>query len=272
LRQGDDAVIAWSGSRTGTLLGVPLHPVDLTDRDTLSDAFRAARPDVVVHTAALTTIAGCFRSPLAARAVNVEGSAALAELAAAAKARLLLLSTDLVFDGERGWYREQDAPSPLSIYGQSKVAAEAEVLAVPGSAVARVSLLFGPSIGGRSFFDEQVAALRGGTACTLFEDEWRTPLGVHTAARAVLDLARSDFVGVVHVGGPERLSRLEMGRRLAAFLRCDPEVIVPAKRSTVASPEPRPRDTSLDSTRWRELFPDQAWPTWDEAIREMMPG
>jgi dTDP-4-dehydrorhamnose reductase len=142
---------------------------------------------------------------------------------------------------------------------------------VPGSVVARVSLLFGPTIGGRrSFFDEQVTALGNRTTCTLFEDEWRTPLGVLTAARALLTIARSDFAGILHVGGPERMSRLEMGQRLAAFLGCDTTVIAPARRTDLGSPEPRPRDTSLDSSLCRELFPRQSWPTWEEAIREMM--
>jgi hypothetical protein len=62
-----------------------------------------------------------------------------------------------------------------------------------------------------------------------------------------------------------------MGRRLAAFLGCDPSVIVAATRSSVASPEPRPRDTSLDSSQWRQQFPRQSWPTWDEAMRDMIP-
>src|SRR5207302_4863142 len=124
----------------------------------------------------------------------------LAELAAQGGARLLFVSTDLVFDGEHAPYREGDRPAPLSVYGRSKAAAEAAVRAVPRGVVARVSLLFGPTVVGRpSFFDDQVAALRGRRPLTLFEDEWRTPLDYSTAARALLGVLHSDFLGVVHV-------------------------------------------------------------------------
>src|SRR5262249_39762394 len=130
----------------------------------------------------------------------------------------------------------------------------------------------GPSLNGRpAFFDQQVAALRDRQPCTLFDDEWRTPLSLASAARGLTALARSDFQGVLQLGGPERLSRWEMGQRLAEFLGCDPALLVAATRASVASPEPRPRDTSLVSSLWRKLFPELPWPTWADALREMWP-
>ena len=261
-------VTAWSGARRGELFGVSLQPVDLADGDAVAVAFRQARPEAILHAAAVASVAECHRDPERARRVNVGGTAALAELAAAAGARLVLVSTDLVFDGERAPYREADLPAPLSAYGRSKADAEAAALAAPRAAVARVSLLFGRALTGRpSFFDQQADALRGGRPVTLFIDEWRTPLHLATAARALVTLARADFSGVLHVGGPERLSRLEMGQRLARFLGADPGVIVPALRADAPAPEPRPRDVSLGSSLWRRLFPALPWPGWEEALR-----
>jgi dTDP-4-dehydrorhamnose reductase len=266
-------VVAWSGSRAGRAFGVPLEPMDLADADRLAAAFARARPALVLHAGALARVADCHRDPPRAGRVNVLGSTVLTELAARGGARLVLVSTDMVFDGERGWYREEDVPAPLSEYGRTKHAAEAPVLASPRGAVVRVSLLFGPTLVGRpSFFDEQVAALRQRKSVTLFEDEWRTPLSVAVAARALLALARSDYVGLLHLGGPERLSRLEMGLRLAESLGADPSAIVAAPRDRVPAPEPRPRDLSLDSSRWRKLFPGHPWPAWRDALREMGMG
>ncbi len=261
---------AWSGRQTGELFGFPLQPIDLTQSDTVTAAFRAARPDVVIHAAALTTLADCVRDPERARRVNAQASAQLAELAAETGARLNLVSTDLVFDGTRGGYRESDPPSPLSVYGRTKVDAESAVLAFPRHAVARVSWLFGPSLVGRpTFFTQMVQSLRDGKTLPLFADEWRTPLSLAAAAEGLLALAESDYAGILHLGGPERLSRLEMGQRLAAWLRFDPGLFVPSTRDSVPAPEPRPRDTSLDSTRWRELWPGLAWPTWDEVLGQL---
>ena len=271
LRGAGDAVVAWSGTRPGERFGVPLLPVDLADERSVVEAFRSARPDVVVHAAAVSAVAQCYREPHRALAINVRASALLADLAEQAGARLLLVSTDMVFDGAKGDYREEDVPAPLSVYGRSKADAERAVLA-HGGAVARVSLLFGPGLAGRpSFFDEQVAALRQRRPIALFADEWRTPLSLETAAQGLLAVARSSFTGLLHLGGPERLSRLEMGQRLARFLGADPAVLVAASRTAVAGPEPRPRDLALASGRWRALFPQTRWPDWDEALGEMAP-
>jgi dTDP-4-dehydrorhamnose reductase len=265
----DDAVTAWSGVRTGELFGIPLRPVPLTDRDAVARAVRAARPEVVLHAAALSSMAECLRDPQRAQAVNAGGTGLLAELAAEAGARLLLVSTDLVFDGEKGDYRESDPPAPLSVYGRTKHAAEQAALAAPRAVVARVSLLYGPSVAGRpAFFDDQLRRLREGEKLLCFTDEWRTPLALHAAARALVALARSDYAGLLHVGGPERLSRLEMAQRLADYLGADRHLLVAATRASAAG-EPRPRDTSLNSSRWRGLFPAQPWPGFEEALRAL---
>ncbi len=269
-RQGT-VVAAWSGRRRGELWGCPLCPVDLTDADAVAAAFREARPDVVLHAAALTAVADCQREPERAEQINTRGSTVLAELADRAKVRLVHLSTDMVFDGERGGYREEEAVAPLSVYGRTKAAAEKAVLACPRALVARVSLLFGPSLTGQpAFFDRQATALREGRPLTLFHDEWRTPLSLLVAARGLLALAESDVVGVMHMGGPERLSRLEMGQRLARSLQCDPVLLVPVSRGSVAAAEPRPRDLSLDSSRWRCLAPEQPRPAWEDALHQLM--
>jgi dTDP-4-dehydrorhamnose reductase len=268
--EGRTQVIAWGGPGGGRRGTTPLRPIDLTDFDAVAAAFRSVRPDVVVHAAALARVGDCWRDPERARQVNAAATASLARLAADGKARFVHVSTDLVFDGERAPYRETDLPAPVSVYGRTKHDAEGAALAVPGSVVVRVSLLYGPALHGRpSFFDEQVAALRSGRPVTLFRDEWRTPLDLATAARALLAVAESDYEGLLHVGGPERLSRLELGLRLAAFLGTDPSPIKAVDRNAVPAPEPRPPDVSLDSSLWRAKFAGVPWPCMEEALRAL---
>jgi dTDP-4-dehydrorhamnose reductase len=270
LRGTGAPLVAWSGSQQGEVLGVPLRPVDLAEPDAIAAAWADAQPDVVLHAAAWARLGDCYRDPALARRINTDASAVLADLAERSGARLVLVSTDLVFDGERGNYREEDAPAPLSVYGRTKAAAEEAVLARLRSAAVRVSLLFGPEATGRrpSFFDKQVEALRGGQPVRLFADEWRTPVSLLTAARALVEVAGSDVTGLLHVGGPERMTRLEMGQRLAAFLGISGDNLVASKRARDPAPEPRPRDTSLDSARWRSLFPHVPWPAWSDALGE----
>jgi dTDP-4-dehydrorhamnose reductase len=263
--------VAWSGANKSALFEMEIDLVDLANPNEVARAFAAARPDVVIHAAAVASIADCFRDPLRAQHVNVQGSALLADLAAKTGARMVLTSTDLVFGGLRGCYREDDVPMPLSVYGRTKLAAEKFVLTRPRNTVVRLSLLFGPSLTGRqSFFDTKIAALRAGKSVQVFVDEWRTPLSLASAARGLLAVAPSDYTGLLHMGGPERLSRFEMGRRLAEFLQVDPSALVAATRDSMASGEPRPRDLSLDSGRWTESFPDHHSLGFADALGEMM--
>ena len=263
------SVVAWGHSRRTEVCGFPTMPVDLTDRDQLATAFGQTVPDVVIHAAAMAAVGDCARDPHRAAAVNIDGTAALAELCDTAGTRLVFVSTDLVFDGEGAPYAEDVPPMPLSVYGRTKAAAELTVLASRRNVDVRISLLFGPSLNGKlNFFDTQVTALRNGQPVRLFHDEWRTPLGLSTAARALVDVATSDMSGLLHIGGPERMSRLEMSQRLAVHLGLQSNQILAVSRSS-AGGEPRPRDTSLDSTRWRDSFPEEPWPTFEQELAEM---
>lgn len=271
LRDRGEEVVGWSGSVRGDVCGVPLQVVDVTDTASMPVPFHDARPQAVIHAAALARVDECYRDPKRARRVNTDAAARLAELSAEAGARFVYVSTDLVFDGERAPYRETDPPQPLSVYGHTKADGETAALAAPGTVVARVSLLFGPTLTGRpGFFDGLIASLREGKPVTMFADEWRTPLAMPAAAAALVEIARSDVTGILHVGGPDRLSRLEMGQCIAEHLGASRSLLVAAGRNSVTAAEPRARDVSLDSSRWRSLFPQSPWPTYREALAQML--
>ena len=99
----------------------------------------------------------------------------------------------------------------------------------------------------------------------LFQDEWRTPLSLPAAAAAIAAAVDSEQTGLLHLGGPDRLSRYEMGRLLAEQIGADPSVLLATSRLK-APGEPRPRDTSLDSSRWSELFPEVPLPSYRDAV------
>jgi len=90
------------------------------------------------------------------------------------------------------------------------------------------------------------------------------------AARAIIALARSDVTGIINVGGPERLSRLEIGERLARFLKLSSKTLTAGRRNVVAGSEPRPRDVALDTSLWRSKFPDCPMPAFDAALADML--
>ena len=253
----------WSGTKE-----VPwAHRVELTDEDAVARAFDEAAPSVVVHCAAMSAASDCARDPDRARAVNVDATARLARSCDAAGARLVLVSTDLVFDGEHAPYDEDAARSPLSVYGRTKADAEDAALAAGDACVVRVSLLFGATVGPRlGFFDQQTRAIERGDAMTLFDDEWRTPLSLASAAEGLLLVAASDARGVLHLAGPERMTRLVMGQRLAATLGRDASTLRAASRTSAAG-EPRARDVSLSTRKFCEAFPSWRTGTYEAEIK-----
>jgi len=268
VKEGRHGISGWSGSATVRRFDLELAPVGLTDLPAMGRTLDAIDPEVIVHTAAMSSADAVFRNPALGWAVNVAGTAALASWCRDHDRRLVFTSTDLVFSGTRSWYREDDEAAPILEYGRTKAAAERAVLSVPRGLVARISLLFGPSRSGRdSFFDRAVAGLKAGQPQVFFEDEFRTPLDYATAARALIRLAETAAVGVVHVAGRERVSRYELMLRVASALGLQTSLVRANRKSDFTLAEPRPADVSLDSSRLGSLLPDLDRPSIENALR-----
>jgi dTDP-4-dehydrorhamnose reductase len=226
--------------------------LDLAEPDSLERAFEAVRPTAVVHAAAVANPDACEREPELARRVNVEAVKVLAELCARAKARLVHFSTDLVFDGENGWYSEDDTARPLSVYGRGKLESEEAALGLcPGSVVLRVSNCYGRPLGGRTSYLEQLqASLAAGRPVPGFIDQWRSPTAADQLPEVVRRLlADPDVRGVFHWGGADRATRYEMALVFCRAMGFDERLVLRARATEQTFLAPRPRDTSLDSSR-----------------------
>jgi len=226
--------------------------LDLTDFAAVEKKFHADRPHWVVHCAALSRAADCQADPAAARRLNVAAAAHLAALAA--ESGFIFFSSDLVFDGRKGGYVESDPPNPLNFYGETKAAAEEIILRNPRHLVLRAGLNSGATLSGRRSFNEEMANIwRAGGSVKLFSDEFRCPLPAAVTARAVWELARPGRAGLYHLAGSERLSRVEIGRVVAAR---HPELearIEVCSRREYAGP-PRPADVSLNCGKVQALL------------------
>ena len=254
--EGQD-VIALSGSRSDVIAGLRTHTVDVTDPSATWAILDRVRPAVVVHLAAVTSVADAFDDPARAHRVNVEATAELVQQADRLDARFIYTSTDLVFDGTSPPYAESARPNPLSAYGRSKLQAEAGVLDYARGVVVRPALMFGlPAVRRVTTFAKQLASLRDGVPLNLFDDEYRTPLWLEDAARSIAAVSRSDFAGLLHLGGPERVSRLAMGVAMAEALGLRTDAIRATSSSAMTFPEPRPPDVSLDSSLAGRTFSD----------------
>jgi dTDP-4-dehydrorhamnose reductase len=188
--------------------------LDLLDFSAVEREFRRDRPQLVIHCAAITQVADAHKDPALARRVNVDLTGFLAGLAA--EAAFVFFSTDLVFDGRKGDYLETDAPNPLHVYGETKLAAEQTVLRNPRHLVIRTSINGGISRAGNRAFNEQLrrSLQTAGERMTLFADEFRCPIPAAETARATWELALKSCAGLYHVAGAEKLSRWQIGKLL----------------------------------------------------------
>jgi len=220
--------------RRSDAIGVASRDVDIRDAAAVTALFDAMRPTAVINAA--------YRRD--DRRTTFDGAVFVARAAAAAGARLVQVSTDVVFDGKKGEpYTEEDEPSPLTGYGRAKADAERAVLAAhPGALVVRTSLLYG---GPRAGPQERLAV---DPTASFFTDEVRCPIQVGDLADALVELAGSDCTGVLHVAGADRLSRYELARLLAP-------AGAPIRAASISSSGlVRPGDCSLAIDRARAVL------------------
>jgi dTDP-4-dehydrorhamnose reductase len=208
--------------------------VDVRDADGVAALLRRARPDVVIHTAYRQEGDDAY-------ATTAAGAQNVARACAAVGARLLHLSTDVVFDGRLGRaYREDDVPSPCTDYGRAKADAERFVSeACPDALIVRTSLI----VGGPGHEPSKHELAAADPSLAFYDDEIRNPVQVTDLARALLELAHGEAAGVLHVAGPDAVSRAE----LAALIVGHPVRSAPA-------PAGRPLDCRLDASRARSIL------------------
>ena len=199
--------------------------LDITDAEAVSAYVTSLKPDLILHTAAITNNRDIEADPSAALEVNIKGTANIAGACLGTRTRLVYLSTDYVYRGDRGYYREVDELMPANLYAWTKLAGEAAVRAVPNHLIIRTSF------GSRQF--PYPAA---------FADKWSSKDYVDLLAPEILEAATGPLTGVVNIGGPRRTIYDYAILRNRDIQRIDRD----------ASGLDSPADTSLDLGCWQE--------------------
>jgi dTDP-4-dehydrorhamnose reductase len=247
------------------VLGLTRAQLDLTDYNSVRQKFQRDQPQLIIHCAAQSKVPACHADPKLAWKLNVDVTENLAKLAA--EIPFIFFSTDLVFDGRKGNYVEMDATNPISVYGETKVAAEKIVLQNPRHTIIRTSMNCGNSpTGDRGFSDELRQSWIRGETTKLFTDEFRCPMFAGVTCRAVWELVGKNVGGIFHLAGSERLSRAQIGQLVAAhFPELNPKIEI-ASLTEYKGP-PRAPDTSVNCANIQKLlsFP---LPKFSEWLRE----
>jgi dTDP-4-dehydrorhamnose reductase len=234
------------------LKGVPfeVRQVNLLDTETALDGLTTAQPDAIIHCAALASLNAAEEAPELAARLNGEVPGVLAAAARRRGIPFVHISTDAVFDGQKGGYVETDPVNPLSTYARTKLAGEQAVLAEnPDALVARV-VFYGWSLSGRRSLSEfffnhlsQSQAVRG------FVDAVFCPLYVEDLALLLLEMLETRLSGVYHVVSPEHLSKYDFGVRIAAQFGFDASLIEPVHMADLDRGAPRSLNLILKPDR-----------------------
>lgn len=234
-----------------------LHPIrhrdvvsvqaDLASPGAAMKVFDVQRPRWAVHCAAAVEVDACEADPETAYRLNRDMAGHVAMAARAAGARLVHISTDAVFSGERGGYSEDDEPHPVNTYGSSKLDGERVALSeCPEALVVRTNIFGWNARPKLSLSEWFLQRLRRGERCTGFTDVSFSPIAVTELARLLLELVPTPVSGVLHVAGGETVSKYEFGLRIAEAFQLSPAAIVPGSVDEIQPRARRARRLGLD--------------------------
>ena len=252
----DDYQVYSGYRRNQPASGNPLH-FDVSDSNQVEEVFRKINPEVVVHAAALTDVDKCELNKELAWRINVEGTKNIAEAARTRKIFLIYISTDYVFNGETGMYKETDKPEPINYYGLTKLKAEELVRSLADEyCIARTSVIYGstPASGKINFALWVYNKLISGEQVKIVADQWNSPTLNTNLAEMTLEIARRNLQGIFNLSGSTRISRYNFAKLIAQAFNLDATLISPSTTSDFSWIAKRPQDSSLDTTKARQTL------------------
>jgi dTDP-4-dehydrorhamnose reductase len=248
--------------------GVAVLSADLTDEAGSRQLISELKPTTIIHCAAATNVDWCEDNLQEAKRINVDASRWLAEMACQLKARFVYISTDSVFDGGRGDYREEDEPAPVNWYAQSKLMGERAVLGSnPTALVARVNIYGWNVQNKQSLAEWALERLRAGDLVRGFTDVFFSPILVNDLSEQLLAMVQQKLTGTYHVTGSERVNKYEFARRIATVFGFDPTQVRPTQLSQAGLRARRPLDISLNTQKISAAL-GHAMPNVDAGLRK----
>lgn len=222
------------------------HPLDITQAQAVRDLVRQLTPQVVWLPAALPDVDRCEREPEMSWRVNVQGTQNVAHAVREIGAQLVFFSTDYVFDGIRGPFKEDDAVHPIQVYGKHKVEAESYILYhVPKALIIRPAWVYSREDNPRNFIWRIIQQIERRDPIKAAVDQISTPTNAERLAKVAMEAVTAQHSGILHVVGPDRLSRFELTERIAHSKGYHDVVIEPITTGSLGLPAARPLNGGL---------------------------
>lgn len=234
--------------------GIPIH-LKLTDDENMAKVVKDIRPDVIIHLAAMTNVDLCEKEKELALKINAKSTETLAKQAAKYSSFFVYVSTDYVFDGEKGMKKESDIPSPVDYYGYSKYQGELAVQDMASSwCIARTSTPFGIHPTKKSFPVFVAENLRAKKEISIVTDQYTSPTYVPNLSQMLIEISTRQILDVIHLAGATRVSRYDMATLVAEKLGLEKNLLKPTSINDMNWIAKRPKDSSLDVSKATQIL------------------
>lgn len=271
LDQGVDFVATARGTNRIDYLSTRFEycELDITNQDQVNEVIGNYQPNAVIHTAAMTNVDQCEQEQAGCRKLNVDAVKYLIEACERHDAHFIHLSTDFIFDGENGPYKEDDIANPISFYGQSKLDAEEIIKEAKCKwAILRTVLVYGitPGMSRSNIILWVKENLENGKPLKIVDDQWRTPTLAEDLAMGCFLTAKKGATGVFNISGGEMLTPFDMAKKTAEYFNLDFSLVTKVDASTFSQLAKRPPKTGFILDKAKEVLGYQPH-TFEEGIK-----
>lgn len=252
----------------GTVYYDTLNPADAKNFDVASFA-----PDVIVHCGALTHVDYCEANVQESFDKTVQSTINLIALAKQCNARMVYISTDYVFDGHNGPYREDAPVNPLSVYARHKLEGEEQVLKeIVGALVLRVTNVYGNEVRGKNFIARIIDQCKNNQKLTLKlpYDQYASPANAWDIARAMFVLLRDNKEGVYHIASTDYLNRVELALRVLSYFPNAEYDMIPMSTAQLNQPAARPLLGGFVKSKFSNEYPEFLYSNIDSYMKETL--
>jgi dTDP-4-dehydrorhamnose reductase len=228
------------------------HSVDITEFNQLDNCLKTINPDVIVHTAAMTNVDTCEDKKEDCNQLNIEAVKYLSQISSELNAHLIHISTDFIFDGVKGYYKETDEKKPLSFYGESKLKSEEVLLnSKIDYTILRTILVYGKvnNLGRNNIVLWVKEMLENNKEITIVDDQYRMPTYVEDLAMACKISIDKKATGIFNVSSNQLLSIFEIAQQIADVFNLNRELIKPISTATLNQKAPRPVKTGFNLSK-----------------------
>jgi len=229
--------------------GCKSYYLNIANRVDVTTLIQKLNPGYIIHTAALTNVDHCERDKRLAWNINAEGTKHIAEIARKINAKLVYISTDYVFDGDKGMYKEDDLTNPIDYYGETKLEGEKAVKDLRDYIIVRPSVLYGWNPIKQNFVTWVMQELKKGNAIDIVKDQFNSPTLADNLAELILELIEKEETGIFHISGSERISRFDFAIKIAEVFDLNKGLIKPITSDQLNWIAKRPMDSSLDVSK-----------------------